>query len=318
MKNKKLVIIMIAFLLAIVTWILISSISWLIQEHNKAKTIAIYTQDTLRAELIAKIEEPKMKINWELEKLNQELEKIVNKLNFLKENKDKLNNCMKANENNIWTVEEVIKCDYALPEDYELENITKEKLHIKQAEAIEPPKTENKKLWERFNWSYEIDWWLVNSDWNSQARFTLEWDNPNNRSINLLNKYWFYKEDANLWLEAEDRWWIMRWVMICISKADSSLWKALKTKNNFGNVGNNDRWDRVHFSSKEDWINAIWRVLHNTYLAHKQSIWSLSVWWWGSAPYYATSRQNWNNNILNCLRVIYQDTKIDENFSFRK
>lgn len=280
----------------------------IIQELDDIKKQKIIEAEQLieenRLQLIKTEEDIKEK-KLELENLEAEKIKMKN-LNIT------TLECLNKNETTLWQVTRAVDCKT------QTRLTIKDATDIKQAKAIEPPKTENKKSWDRFNWSYEIDGWLVNSDWKSQARFTLEWDNPNNRSINLLNRYWFDADDANLWLEAEDRWWIMRWVMICISKADSALWKALKTENNFWNVGNNDRWDRVHFSSKEEWINAIWRVLHNKYLSHKQSIWSLSAWWGGSAPYYATSKQNWNNNVLNCLKVIYQDTRIDENFIFRK
>lgn len=46
-------------------------------------------------------------------------------------------------------------------------------------------------------------------------------------------------------------------VIICIAYADSSLGKYLKTKNNIGNVGNNDRGDKVNYGNIEQGFNAI-------------------------------------------------------------
>jgi hypothetical protein len=105
-------------------------------------------------------------------------------------------------------------------------------------------------------------------------------------------------------------------LIVCIARADSWLWTQLKSKNNIGNVGNNDRWSTIEYDSMTDWFDAIFRVLHNKYLWHKQSIWSLSVWWWWGSPYYATSKYNWNMNVLNCMSNIYS-RPIDENFLFR-
>jgi len=53
--------------------------------------------------------------------------------------------------------------------------------------------------------------------------------------------------------------------LICIAYADSSLGNFLKTKNNFGNVGNNDRWDSVSHSTPETWNKAIGKVLNKQY-----------------------------------------------------
>lgn len=315
MKNKKIWLIAISIIAIPVITIIIASLLWLINEHNKATKIAIKTQDELRLDLINSETENQLKITWDYENIILELENVKTKSEFIKSNKEKLDKCILENNNNMWSLAEPVICDYEFwNEDVaQLENI----IEITKAEALEPGKIV-KKPWLRFNWSYEKDGWLVNSAWLSQARFTLEWTNPDSRTLDLVKRYWFSDSDSQLWLDTEDWYWIMRWVLVCISKTDSSLWKALKTTHNYGNVWNTDSWATRSFATAEAWIKAMWSTLNNRLLWYKQSIWSLSRWWWWSAPIYATSMDNWNNNTLNCLRVIYQDEKIDEHFNFRK
>ena len=117
-------------------------------------------------------------------------------------------------------------------------------------------------------------------------------------------------------------------VLVCIARADSHLWYALKSENNIGNIGNNDRWDVIHFDTLDDWIKAMATMwLNGTYLKNYNIIWELSQWgrtalWLkGCAEKweycYATSPENWNNNIINCLSLIHMK-QIDETFTFRK
>lgn len=158
----------------------------------------------------------------------------------------------------------------------------------------------------------------VNSNWQAQEVPRLEKEDWEDRMDEMLLRY---GRDEDL----EHRRWNRVWekhgikppVLVCIAKADSSLGRELKSSHNYWNVGNNDRGDVVHFGSSIAGIDAMGRVLNNKYLGHKQSIGSLSVWGGGDAPYYATSPENWNNNVINCLRAIYNDYTLDEDFMFR-
>jgi hypothetical protein len=107
-------------------------------------------------------------------------------------------------------------------------------------------------------------------------------------------------------------------MIICIAQADSSLGKALKSTNNIGNVGNNDRGDVVHYPTLEHGIEAIARVLNNGYLGHYQRLGDLSRGGGNATGYiYASSPYNWNKNVKHCLQDILKDSSIDENFNFR-
>lgn len=63
---------------------------------------------------------------------------------------------------------------------------------------------------------------------------------------------------------------------ICIAWADSHLGEAALTKNNLGNVGNNDRGDKVHFATIEKGIEAIFLTLNNKYLGEYKELGYLS------------------------------------------
>lgn len=134
--------------------------------------------------------------------------------------------------------------------------------------------------------------------------------------------YKFANEYQQDWLVRYNAWIqnkIKPEVILCIARADSDLWKKLKSTNNFGNVGNNDRWDVVHFNSPRDWINAIGLTLNNKYQWMKQTIWDLTPsgkCTINCTKFYATSKENRNNNVLNCLSHIH-NKKINEDFNFR-
>jgi hypothetical protein len=152
-------------------------------------------------------------------------------------------------------------------------------------------------------------WWLKNSQGQSKSRSEL-WGNAFEE---ISKAHWIPLE---YWYNSEKKWKVKKEVWLCIARADSWLWKYLKTKNNIGNVGNNDRWDRVHIATLEKWVDVIFQTINNKYLWHKQSIGSLSVWWGGSKPFYATSPSSWNVNVLNCLWVIHW-IQVTENFLIR-
>lgn len=128
----------------------------------------------------------------------------------------------------------------------------------------------------------------------------------------------FVKEAGEIFRQVGEAHKIKPEVLVCIAQADSSLGRALKSTNNIGNVGNNDRGDVVHYSSLEAGIEAMGKVLNNGYLGHYETIGQLSRGggnWTGKI--YASSKYNWNKNVKLCLRTITGDSSIDESFPFR-
>lgn len=162
-----------------------------------------------------------------------------------------------------------------------------------------------------------IENWRVNWDWDAQSAQPIltEWET--NRMNDLLHLYGRSDDVQNKrWERVGEKYKIKPPVLVCIAKADSSLWQALKTKNNFGNVWNNDRWNRVHFNSPIEWISAIGKVLNNKYLWSYTKINELSRYGNSNWAIYASSTSNWHNNVINCLSQIYEK-ELPDDFEFR-
>lgn len=163
----------------------------------------------------------------------------------------------------------------------------------------------------------------VNKDWRAKPLPRLETKNNSveSRTATFLKLYW---HNYDQWKRNSMN--IKTEVLVCIAWADSHLGYALKWENNVGNIWNNDRWNVVHFSSLDSWIKAMAKWLNNTWLWRYNKIWELSQWWrtelwlkWCAEKWefcYATSPDNWNNNVLNCLSLIH-NKQIDENFIYK-
>ena len=105
-------------------------------------------------------------------------------------------------------------------------------------------------------------------------------------------------------------------MVICIAFAESTLGKYLSTNANIGNVGNNDRGDRVPFYSAYAWARAIPVTLNNGYLWDYHTINQLSRYGNKDGQIYASSPINWQTNVLKCLSQI-KWYYIPEDFPFR-
>lgn len=157
----------------------------------------------------------------------------------------------------------------------------------------------------------------LNSNGYSQRYVELYGDTKQERIISLLNTYWF---------DGEDTWYTIRTIsriyrvypetIVCIAYADSSLGRFLKTEHNYGNVGNNDRWDTVSYSNVEQGFNAIAKVLNNQYLWGYSTVDQLSRRGNETGMVYATSPENWHINVTNCLGMIH-NKYVPDNFNYR-
>lgn len=140
----------------------------------------------------------------------------------------------------------------------------------------------------------------------------------------------FVKEAGDLFRASGLIYNIKPEVLVCIAQADSSLGKALKTTNNIGNVGNTDSGAVKHYSSLGLAIAGMGETLNNQYMKGNTIIGQLSQGGrniintkyscsQAPSPYkcYASSEYNWNKNTLGCLRDIFKDKTINENFEFR-
>lgn len=138
------------------------------------------------------------------------------------------------------------------------------------------------------------------------------------------------KDSLHIWKKFWEEYKMDYTLPLCISWADSSLGKALKSTNNVGNVSNNDRWDVKHYDTLEAWIEAIfWHLAHWKYMSWHEIIGTLSGEWrkrlwlpWCNEEKdyrkkcYATSLVVHSTNTTNCMSVIHNKV-IDENYEFR-
>jgi hypothetical protein len=137
----------------------------------------------------------------------------------------------------------------------------------------------------------------------------------------------FVKDKAEIFRQVGEHYKIKPEVLVAIAMADSSLGQALKTKNNLGNIGNNDRGDTVSYATLEAGIEAMGKTLTNQYLGNHTKIGELSnggrtvlklkACGVDGVKCYATSKSNWNRNVVGALREMFQDQTIDESFNFR-
>ncbi len=102
---------------------------------------------------------------------------------------------------------------------------------------------------------------------------------------------------------------------VCITWSDSRAGKMLTTANNWGNVHNNDRGDRVGFETPQEGIEAIFQLIgEGTYQQENHIIGDFSNG--GRIKInkptsenkgvfvYATSKYNWNKNVLDCMKEL--------------
>ena len=140
----------------------------------------------------------------------------------------------------------------------------------------------------------------TNSNWQAKALPNVE---PSLEAF--AREYW---QDPQDFIDAGKEYNIKPEVILCIARADSDLGRAMKSKNNIGNVGNNDRWNTVEYATIREWIFKIGEALNNWYLWNKQTIQDLSRY--GNCEkdcqyIYASSTENRENNVMNCLNFLY-------------
>ena len=103
---------------------------------------------------------------------------------------------------------------------------------------------------------------------------------------------------------------------ICIGYAETSLGRHFASSNNIGNVGNNDRGDRVDKDSPIAGARAIYYTLNNQYLGGYHTLYELSGYGNKDGAIYASSEYNRQKNISKCLSSI-KGYIVPEDFPFR-
>lgn len=165
----------------------------------------------------------------------------------------------------------------------------------------------------------------VNSQWWAIARIDLQGDTVTERTNSLLKHYGRVNTQQRHDLAL--KYWYKTEFLVCLAQAETWLWWEKKTKHNYFNCGNNDRWDTITFSSLERSINWLHNICLNwTYMKHKFNFAHLNPNHKDSpcqnnSSYeckysYATSKENRSNNMRNCLSNIH-GKNIDFTYEFR-
>lgn len=145
----------------------------------------------------------------------------------------------------------------------------------------------------------------------------MTWNNVLQRANNFLKTYGVgVYQQISFWSDAVEWTNIDRDVAICIGFAESTLGNHLTTPNNIANVWNNDRGDRIGYSSPLAWAKAIADTLNNKFLGHYNTIKDLSRYGNKTWKIYASSAINWQTNVLKCLSQI-KWYYVPEDFPFR-
>jgi len=156
-------------------------------------------------------------------------------------------------------------------------------------------------------WNYEIKY--LKDKYSRTIDITnLEFmtgDSNLERADTFLRLYgkWIYSELA-FWEDVVDGTNVDRDIVICIAFAESTLGNYLTTSNNIWNVGNDDGWNRVSFSSALAWARAIANTLNNSYLGSYHTINQLSRYGNKDWSIYASSAQNRQKNVVTCASQI--------------
>ena len=142
-------------------------------------------------------------------------------------------------------------------------------------------------------------------------------DSVDERAQTFLNSYAVgtYRNVA-FWDQVVAGTNIDRDMVICIGFAESTLGKFLATDNNIGNVGNNDRGDRIAYNNPFNGARLIPLTLNNQYLGNYHTIKQLSRYGNSDGKIYASSPINWQSNVQKCLSKI-KGYYVPEDFPFR-
>lgn len=163
----------------------------------------------------------------------------------------------------------------------------------------------------------EAKWYAFkNLDENVKV-FTLDWFSEIERQKDLLNKY-AASDFVNwqMWVDEGLDWNIDPTFLMCIWLAETWLWRNMKTAYNVWNIWNTDSGDTRLFNNAREWVYSMVSTLNNKYLWDYTSINQLSRYWNEDWKIYASSPDNWHNNIIKCMSAI-KWIYVPDNYKFR-
>lgn len=134
----------------------------------------------------------------------------------------------------------------------------------------------------------------------------IQWATLEERIKNYINKYGNAPFDSyTVWQQAASERKVPLELGVCVAVAETSFGRAFASARNVGNVGNNDRWDRVDFSWPVEWASVIYAAFENKYLGGYATLNKFSGYGNKDGAIYASSPINRQTNIVKCLTEIH-------------
>ena len=162
-------------------------------------------------------------------------------------------------------------------------------------------------------------WYEYENKTDNSRVFKLEWKDEIERQKYLINKYavWSFN-NWQMWIDESLDWNIDPSFVMCIWLAETTLWKHLKTPYNIWNIWNTDSGATTNFPNAASWVYWMIKTLNNKYLSQYSEIRLLSRYWNKdeTKPIYASSPENWHNNIIKCMSHL-KWTYVSDSYNFR-
>jgi len=172
----------------------------------------------------------------------------------------------------------------------------------------------------KFYNDFKLSKWYEYKDKSKNSRlFVLVWDTEMERQKYLISKYaiWAFN-NWQIWIDESLDWNIDPSFVMCVWLAETWLWRNMKTPYNVWNVWNTDSGATKTYPNARSWIYSMVRTFNNKYLWQYSELNKLSRY--GnkdlSKPIYASSEDNWHNNIITCLSHL-KWSFVPDNYNYR-
>ena len=147
--------------------------------------------------------------------------------------------------------------------------------------------------------------------------FFVAGDTESERQRKIIEKYAVGGfKDWEMWTTVAAKGGVDASMVMCIGLSETGLGRYVKSANNVGNVGNNDRGDVAAFKDAKTGVQAIVNTLNNKYLSKYDTIDMLSRWGNDDDQIYASSSGHWHDNMVKCLSAL-KGRFVEDNLAFR-
>lgn len=150
-----------------------------------------------------------------------------------------------------------------------------------------------------------------------ESNFKIRGETEDARQANLLTSYAAPAfRNRDIWITASLDAHIDPSFLMCVWLAETTLGNFMKTAYNIGNVGNTDDGSVRSFANVSEGINAMAKTFNNQYLSQYNTVSELSRWGNSRGLIYASSPENWHNNIIRCMSAL-KGRFVEDDYAFR-